>query len=149
MALMYGVRNFEYTYGYTKEGQIYYEEYFPEALKILYKGKYASLYICNPDHVEPTQIPNEAVTSLEVPVQEEIFIPDVYEALLEQERKGGLMIRKYEQLNERMLAWIRKAEKEEILKRDLLNLGGPMAEYMKLHYPQSWEDAKKETQAPI
>ena len=24
MALLYGVRNFEYTYGYTKDGQIYY-----------------------------------------------------------------------------------------------------------------------------
>lgn len=29
MALMYGAKHFEYTYGYTKDRQIYYEEYFP------------------------------------------------------------------------------------------------------------------------
>jgi len=149
MALLYGIRNFEYTYGYTKDGQIYYEEYFPDALKILYQGQSASLYICDPSQVETTRIPNEVVTASDVPVLEEICIPDVYEALLEQERKGALMIRKYQQLDERMLTWIRKAEKEEILKRDLLNRGGPMAEYMKCHYPQSWEDAQKETQALI
>lgn len=147
MALMYGVRNFEYTYGYTKNGQIYYEEYFPNALKILYEGKSASLYICTPDSAETTRIPNEAVAASEVAVQEEIIISDVYEALLEQERQGMLVIRRYEQLSPRMLAWIRKAEKEEILKRDLLNRGGPMAEYMKIHYPDSWQDAEKETQA--
>ena len=26
MALFYGVKHFEYTYGYTREGKIYYEE---------------------------------------------------------------------------------------------------------------------------
>lgn len=45
MALMYGIRNFEYSYGYTKDGKIYYEEYFPNALKELYKGKHASLLL--------------------------------------------------------------------------------------------------------
>jgi len=147
MALMYGVRNFEYTYGYTKEGQIYYEEYFPDAMRILYKGKSASLYICDPGIVKATQIPNEVTAASEVIVLEEIFVPDVYEALLEQERLGNLVIRKYEQLSERTIAWIRKAEKEEILKRDILNRGGSMAGYMKLHYPDSWMDAQKETQA--
>lgn len=44
MALLYGVRNFEYTYGYTRDGRIYYEEYFQDALRILYRGKQASLY---------------------------------------------------------------------------------------------------------
>lgn len=39
MALMYAVRNYEYTYGYTREGQIYLDEYFPNALEILYRGK--------------------------------------------------------------------------------------------------------------
>ena len=46
MALLYGVRHFEYTYGYTREGKLYYEEYFPDALEELYRGKRASLYRC-------------------------------------------------------------------------------------------------------
>ena len=42
MALMYTVRNYEYSYGYTKEGQIYFDEYFPNALELLYRGKSAA-----------------------------------------------------------------------------------------------------------
>ncbi|MBQ9858771.1 MAG: hypothetical protein IJO77_07210, partial [Oscillospiraceae bacterium] len=46
MALMYAVKNYEYTYGYNKEGKIYFYESFPNALEILYRGKSASLYLC-------------------------------------------------------------------------------------------------------
>ena len=103
MALMYGVRNYEYTYGYTKEGQIYLEEYFPNALEELYRGKSASLYLCNPESVENTRIPNEAVSEKTVPVLEEIVIPDVCEALLEQQWLGALVIRRYAELSQKTL----------------------------------------------
>ncbi len=46
MALMYGVRHFEYTYGYNRAGELYYEEFFPNALAEIYRGKKASLYVC-------------------------------------------------------------------------------------------------------
>ena len=72
MALMYGVRNFEYTYGYTREGQIYYEEYFPGALEELYRGKQASLYFCEPNMVTIGAIPNEVVSTEAVAVAKEI-----------------------------------------------------------------------------
>ena len=98
MALMYGVRNFEYTYGYTREGQIYYEEYFPGALEELYRGKRASLYFCEPNTVTIGAIPNEVVSTEAVAVAKEIEIPDVLEALREQERLGNLLIRRFEEL---------------------------------------------------
>ena len=46
MALFYGIRHFEYTYGYTRAGELYYMEQFPGALAELYGGKSASLYLC-------------------------------------------------------------------------------------------------------
>ncbi|MGN0980115.1 MAG: hypothetical protein ACI4PT_07270 [Candidatus Avoscillospira sp.] len=144
MALLYGVRNFEYTYGYTRDGRIYYEEYFQDALRILYRGKQASLYQCAPEQVETTRIPNEAVSQLPVPILRETPVPDVYEALLEQERLGALIIRRYEALPPRILDWIRQAEAGEIRQRDLLHTGGPMAAYMKRHYPESWAMAERE-----
>ena len=144
MALMYGVRNFEYTYGYTREGQIYYEEYFPNALEVLYRGKRASLYLCAPEEVTTTRIPNEALSDTPVPVICETVIEDVCEALLEQERLGTLVIHRYQELSPRMLAWIRKAEADTIRKHDLLRTSGPMAEYMKAHYPESWAMVEKE-----
>ena len=140
MALMYSVRNFEYTYGYTKDGQIYYEEYFANALETLYRGKSASLYLCVPAAVETTQIPNEAVSTQDVPILSETIIPDAYEALLEQERLGTLVIRRYHELPDRMLEWIRKVEADVIRMHHLLNNPGPMADYYREHYPQSWQD---------
>ncbi len=138
MALLYGVRNYEYSYGYTKAGQIYLDEYFPNALEALYRGKSASLYICAPESVEPTEIPNEAVSEQAVPVVKEITIPDVCEALLEQERLGALTIHRYPELQPNMLDWIRRAEADSIREHDLLNKPGEMADYYRRHYPQSW-----------
>ena len=138
MALMYGVRNFEYTYGYTREGQIYYEEYFPNALEVLYRGKRASLYLCEPENVTGTRIPNEVLSASPVPVIRETVIRDVCEAMLEQERRGTLVIHRYHELSQRKLEWIRKVEADTIREHDLLRAGGPMAEYMKARYPESW-----------
>jgi len=138
MALMYSIRNYEYTYGYTKEGQIYLEEYFPNALEILYRGKTASLYLCDPESTASTRIPNEAVSEKQVPVIRETLIADACEALLEQERLGALVIRRYHELSEGMLAWIRKTEAECIRSLGLIGNPGPMADYYRIHYPESW-----------
>lgn len=138
MALMYGIKNYEYTYGYTKEGQIYLDEYFPDALNVLYRGKSASLYYCAPAKTTSTPIPNEAVCETDVPVAREVYIPDVYDALMEQVRMGTLVIHRYEELSEKQLEWVKQAEAGSIREQDLLNHPGPMADYYRLHYPESW-----------
>lgn len=143
MALFYSIRNFEYTYGYTKDGQIYYEEYFPDALRILYAGKSAHLYICAPEDTQPTPIPNEVVSSQPVPVLRETFIPDAYEALLAEETKGTLNIHRYHTLSEKRRDWILQAEAEEIREKRLWETDSPQAGYYRLHYPESWELAQK------
>lgn len=144
MALMYTIRNYEYSYGYTKEGQIYFDEYFPNALEILYRGKSASLYLCDPDTTESTRIPNEAISETAVRVIREIHIPDAFEALLEQERLGTLVIHRYHELSEGMLNWIRDVEADEIRKAGLLSTPGPMSDYYREHYPESWAIVARE-----
>ena len=138
MALMYSIQNYEYTYGYTQEGQIYLEEYFPNALEIWYRGKSASLYLCDPEKTESSKIPNEAISETVVPVLQETHIPDALEALLEQERQGALVIYRYHQLSERKLEWIRKVQVEIIEKHNLIRTPGAMADYYRTHYPESW-----------
>ncbi|MEA5040360.1 MAG: hypothetical protein VB086_11050 [Clostridiaceae bacterium] len=78
MALLYCARHFEYACGYTKDGLIYYMEYFPDALAEIYAGKSASLYLCTScvDFAQ-TEIPDEYVSFAPVPVQEERDVPDV------------------------------------------------------------------------
>lgn len=147
MALFYGVRHFEYTYGYTREKAIYYEEYFPNALETIYRGRSASLYRCaRREDMETTQIPNEYVTAQPVPVLEEIRIDDVCEALLEQERLGALRIVRWEALPEKVRAWVLQAEKDTIVERGLLHEDTPFAQYMREIYPESWALAEKEAE---
>ena len=143
MALMYGVKHFEYTYGYTRERQIYYEEYFPNALEEIYRGKAASLYRCAfRADMTATDIPNEYVTPDEVPVLEETVIPDVCEALLEQERLGALRIVRWADVSEDRRAWIVQAEMETILEKGLLGQDTPFARYMREKYPVIWAMAQ-------
>lgn len=143
MALMYSVRNYEYTYGYTKDGQIHFAEYFPHALEILYRGKSASLYLCAPKSIQPTEIPNEVVCQTTVPIVSETLISDACEALLEQERLGNLLIYRYSMLSPAMLDWIREIQAEEILQENLLSSAGAKADYYRAHYPESWKLAEK------
>lgn len=139
MALMYGIRNYEYTYGYMQDGKMNFDEYFPNELEVLYRGKSASLYICDPSLTESTKIPNEAVSREPVPVVSETFIPDLCEALLEQARLGTLVIRRHRELPEKQLQWIRDVQADIIRKRNLLHTPGPEADYYRTHYPESWK----------
>lgn len=145
MALFYGIRHFEYTYGYTAGG-LQYEEYTPNALKRLYAGRQATLYACAlAPGMEETQIPNEYVTTSSVPVLDCWHIPDLYQALVEQARQGALKIVPYERLSPAMLAWIRKTITDEILEEGLLaRPGTPKACYLQQTYPDSWRDAERQ-----
>ncbi len=120
MVLMYGIRNHEYSYGYARDGQIYYAEYFPNALQLLCKGKSARLCLCAP-----------------VALMYETRIPDVYETLLEQEARGALTFHRFEALSSGMLDRICRVEADEIRRRDLLHTPGFMAESYRLHDPGS------------
>lgn len=143
MALFYSIHHFEYTYGYTKDGQIYYQECFPDALRVLYAGKSASLYICDPADAQPTAIPNEFVSAQPVPVLNEVLISDAYAALLAEEKKGTLKIYPYHTLGEKQRDWIVRAEADEIREKRLWETDSPEAAYYRLHYPESWELAQK------
>ena len=140
MALMYGIRHFEYAYGYTRDGRIYYEEYFPNALEELYRGKAAFLYTCYcRPYLERTAIPHEYVTPNEVPVDGELPIPDVCEALLEQERLGALKIVRWDEMDEGRRRWVVRAEADTIREHGLLaQPDDPFARYMQEKYPKSW-----------
>ena len=145
MALLYGIKHFEYTYGYTRDGSLYYEEYFPGALEELYRGKSASLYRCAwREGMEKTQIPNEYVSAVPVPVEEEILIPDVYEALLKEERLGTIRIVRWAEVSEEARDWVRRTGMREILEAGLLGQDSPRARYMREKYPESWAMAQEE-----
>lgn len=149
MALMYTIRHFEYTYGYhwqdERPGQMFYEEYYPNALQELYGGKRGFLYVCETGDYQSTKKPNEWVSKQPVVVLDVMEIQDALEALLEQERAGYLRIRRFDTLTKKDLVWVRATQKETILKMGLITTPeSDFARFMQEKYPDSWQDALKE-----
>lgn len=147
MALLYGIRHFEYTYGYDRERRLYYEEYFPRALEELYEGKTAYVYTClYREDMAPTEIPCEYTTPQAVPTARVERISDIYAALLEQSRRGALRIVRYSDLSPKRKAWIVQTEKKIIQAQGLLQKETGFARYLREKYPESWRLAQVETQ---
>lgn len=101
-------------YGF-KNGILQLDEYYPNALEETYRG--VSGYVYRADFIQEAEqnieIPSAAVSAVPVVVDGVEFIPDAYEAILDAERKGLIFLRRYEDLPESMLAWIRKTMPEQ------------------------------------
>ena len=142
MALIYGVKNFEYTYGYTKDGEIYLDEYFEGAFEKLYAKKSAYVYVCAPKKVEKGKIPNEFLSNDDVEIVKEIFVPDLLKALEEEQVKGTIKLYRYKDLSDKKLAWIEKTFLDIIARNDLLSQDTPYARYIKENYFNIWQKAQ-------
>lgn len=101
-------------YGFQNSIQLL-EEYYPNALEETYRG--VSGYIYRAEAIQEAQqdiqIPDAAVSSLPVPVDGVEFVPDALEAILDAERRGTILITRYETLPEKTLAWIRNTVQAE------------------------------------
>lgn len=101
-------------YGF-QGGVLRFEEYYPNALKETYKG--VSGYIYHARSIAEAdmdiQIPDAAVSSVPVPVDGVEFIPDAYEAILDAERSGLLLVTRYTELSGKKREWIKKTVQEQ------------------------------------
>ncbi len=102
-------------YGFTENGILRLEEYYPDALEKTYKGVSGYIYCAN-DVVEADyhiRIPDAAVSSIPVDVSAVEFVPDAYEAILQAERDGLITILRYENMSEKMKEWNQRTILEE------------------------------------
>lgn len=101
-------------YGF-KNGVQKLEEYYPNALLETYGGVSGYIYHANSIHKTDLEIaiPDAAASSVPVPVDSVEFVSDAYEAILDAERQGLLLITRYENLSENMHVWIRKTVQEQ------------------------------------
>ncbi len=97
------------SYGFDCAGLLVLEEYYPDYIRETYEGVSGYVYQVEqiPGSEAMTSIPGGFTTDREVPVDGVEFIPDAYRALLEAEAAGWIHFRKYGDLSERTLAWIR------------------------------------------
>lgn len=102
-------------YGFERDGRQRLEEYWPNALEETYRG--VSGYIYSAEDVRDSgfalQIPDAVTSSESVPVTGVEFVPDAYEAILQAEREGKITILRYENMPEKMRAWLKTVTREE------------------------------------
>lgn len=87
------------TMGLREDGKQHYFERFPKQLEVMYKNKAGYLYILpNTDGMIHTK-GNTWEKDDDVLVEQYEYIPDVYEAILEEERLGNIVIHWYEEID--------------------------------------------------
>lgn len=102
-------------YGFTPEGLLRLEEYYPNALEDTYKGISAYIYMVHETPaMQPLEGIQDAVISAEpVPVAGVERIEDAYQAILAAQKAGQIEILRYEQLSKEFRAWNERTIREE------------------------------------
>lgn len=101
-------------YGF-QNGVLHLEEYYPNALEETYAG--VSGYIYHAASIQEADmdiaIPDAAASSLPATVDGVEFVPDACGAILDAERRGLLLVTRYENLSPKRLDWIRSTMQEQ------------------------------------
>lgn len=103
------------SYGFTKDGLLLLEEYYPDAVWETYHGVSGYLYQVA-DHaaaIPQDDIRDAFVSSEALRVTACEFVPDAYEAIMEAASNGQLVIRRYEEMSEGMHRWLEKAIQQD------------------------------------
>ncbi len=145
MATFYCLKNFEYTYGFNKDKQLVYTEYYEDSLQIIYQGKKGYLYECdNLVDYKEGKIPYTYTTNKNVNVKKIEEVDDLYLKLLEYEQQGVLVIERYNTLSDNFKKIIERQILEEIKSKQLLITNNDHANYIKEHYPDIWQKAEND-----
>ena len=103
------------SYGFTKDGILELQEYWPDAVVDTYAGVSGYIYsaVNVPLAENMKDIPFAVTSTVPVPVDACEYVADAYEALQEAADKGLIVICKYSENSEKMLAWIERSIKEQ------------------------------------
>lgn len=102
-------------YGFTEQGILRLEEYYPGALEDTYKGVSACIYMADPPKgmERLPGITDAYVSKTPVPVLGRETISDAWEEILRSEQEDKIVICRYETMTPARLAWIRDTAIQE------------------------------------
>lgn len=107
------------SYGFSPDGKPVLEEYYKDALSDGYAGVSGWIYSVKPENCAPLKdIPGAYISEKPVQVMEAEFVPDAYEAILQAEREGTILIRRYQEHSPEKIGWIAKMAKAEYQKSE-------------------------------
>ncbi len=103
------------SYGFTQNGILRLEEYYPNATYDTYKGVSAYIYSTNllSDAEELKGIPFAFTAGHSVAVENCEFIPDAYEEIMKAAENNEIVLEKYEDMNRKKLEWVKNTVLQE------------------------------------
>jgi hypothetical protein len=137
------------TYEYDESGNVYYYEWFDNAIDYFYKGLKGFVYLFDGklDYDENIKIKYAAISERPIKVDKYISIADVSEKLKEYNEKGQIKIIWYKDLSADKEAIYRKIMKKEIEKcnddNQLKN------DFFQQKFPDIWDEVNKEKNRTI
>lgn len=124
-----------FPYFFDEEGQLCYEEYFPNALD-LYKGFGGYVYTAEGSDLSRLEkMPWVYLSEEPVTVTGCRFIPDIYEELLALDEEGSLKLIRFGDLTEKKLQGIYMMLRRNAETLDLKNRQDEYARFFKAHFP--------------
>jgi len=99
------------SYGFTKDGILQIDEYYPNATFETYKGEVGYIYSVKQveSYSEQEDIPFAITTDREVHIDDCEYVPDAYEAMQIAKDNGEIIITEYADNSPAMMEWIKKA----------------------------------------
>lgn len=138
------------TFNENENGKVVFTEHYENMLYDFYNNVSGSIYECNGDNTDISQTNMKGVYVSESPikVENEMFIPNVYNEILKQESLGNVVIKRYSKLSLEEKENISKTTIRAIHMQKLLfpTDHKPMEElidFVKSHFPNEWNIASK------
>lgn len=142
VALLYAVKPVPkpfsfYPYGFDKDGNVIYSEYFENAFYKIYKNKKGFLYECHDfNGVENSTQINCAYTCTEpIEIDAVSDIPDLHDYYMEQVKKDLFSIKPYSEISEKEIGFVYDELNKDIDKYKLKTIPDhPMSIFIKTHF---------------
>lgn len=103
-----------FTYRFSSDGRLHYDEYFDHALETLYTGRRGTVYICECQAKALEKMPWVYISETPVSVVERRDISDLYKELLSRESQGDLIVHRYHTLPDAFKASINQMMRREL-----------------------------------
>jgi hypothetical protein len=150
VALLYAVKPVPkpfsfYPYGFDRNGNVIYSEYYENAFFDLYKDKVGYLYECdNLKNIDKSTQINCAYTSTEsIEVDRVTMISDLYAFYKRQEEKGVFRVKPKKDISQKEMNFVFDELRKDIEKGNLKNSPQhAMSIFIKKHFPTVWKTDK-------
>ena len=125
-----------FTYWWGKDGILRYDEYFDNQLETIYAGHRGYVYECEGEYPQLEKMPWVYLAESQVAVVNCVEIPDLYEQLLQYEREGLLIVRRWRDASEKQREIWENVVRRSLSGTDLTTpTGQEYAAYIKAHFP--------------